>query len=186
MMRRPYYLALPAFLVGAGAYLAWQGLQAPPAETSASASVPPRHAVTGAVWVRLGSNGEPEFRAGAAGIDYYADGSATLHDIELDALGGHASPWHVAAPAGEVPPRERRLLLTGGVMAQGQYENGVDVAFETPHLWVDLLRRELHTEAPVQLQTDFRSASARGLRADFSGERVQLLNDVRVDYVPEG
>ncbi|MGH8481770.1 MAG: LPS export ABC transporter periplasmic protein LptC, partial [Nevskiaceae bacterium] len=58
-----------------------------------------------------------------------------------------------------------------------------DVRLTTQRLWVDLLRRELHTDAPVELRSDFRSATARGLRTDFAGDHVQLLNDVRVDYV---
>jgi LPS export ABC transporter protein LptC len=183
-MRR-LYLALPAALLLAALYFAWQGLQGPQSAARAPAEEPPRYAVTGAQWVRLGRQGAPEFRAEAAAIDYYADDSAKLRDIRLDALGGYASPWHIVAPAGEAPPRERRLLLTGEVRAVGEYEDGVPVSFETTRLWVDLLRRELHTDAPVTVQAGDRSAAARGLRADFAGERVQLLNDVRVDYVPE-
>lgn len=181
---RTLYILGAALLLVAALFFAWQGLQAPPSEARAEAPEPPRYAVTGAEWVRLGSRGEPEFRAQAAAIDYYADGTVKLRTITVDALGGHGSPWHVEAPAGEAPPQERRLLLTGDVHAVGQHASGTPVTFNTTRLWVDLLRRELHTEAPVQLQTDFRSASARGLRADFAGERVQLLNDVRVDYAP--
>lgn len=70
--------------------------------------------------------------------------------------------------------------------ATGEHASGSPVAFTTNHLWVDLLRRELHTDTKVTLQTEARSATARGLRADFDGERVQLLNDVQVDYAPEG
>jgi LPS export ABC transporter protein LptC len=180
------YIGVPAALVIAAIYFTWQGLQSPPPEVVAAQKELPRYAVTGAAWTRLGVTGEPEFRARAAAIDYYADGSAQLRAIGIDALGGYDSPWHLRAPAGEAPPRARRLRLTGGVQADGEHPSGAPIQFTTDNLWVDLLRRELTTEAPVQLQTDFRSASARGLRADFRGERVQLLNDVRVDYAPEG
>lgn len=180
------YVALPAGLVLAAVFFSWQGLQTPPVEVVAAQRELPRYAVTGAQWTRLGVSGEPEFRARAEAIDYYADGSARARVIGLDALGGYDSPWQVAAPAGEAPAHSRRLLLTGGVEAAGEHPNGAPVRFTTERLWVDLLRRELHTEAPVEVRTDFRSATARGLRADFRGERVQLLNDVRVDYVPEG
>lgn len=185
-MRSLLYVVLPAALVAAALLFTWQGLQAPPAGAPAAAREPPRYAVTGAHWLRLGVQGEPEFRATAAGIDYYADGSAQLRDIGLDALGGHASPWELRAPSGEAPPRSRRLLLKGGVHAVGEHASGVPVSFDTDQLWVDLLRRELRTDSRVELQTDFRRATARGLRADFNGEHVQLLNDVQVDYAPEG
>ena len=180
------YVVLPAALVIAAVYLSWRGLQAPPPEVVAAQKELPRYAVTHAQWTRLGVSGEPEFRASAEAIDYYADGSARARAVGLDALGGHDSPWLLRAPAGEAPPRSRRLLLTGGVEATGEHPNGAPVRFTTERLWVDLLRRELYTEAPVEVHTDFRSATARGLRADFRGERVQLLNDVQVDYAPEG
>lgn len=183
---RALYVLLPALLLAAALWFTWQGFQAVPDEARAPAVEAPRYAVIGAEWLRLGPGGQPEFRARAAAIDYYADGNLKLRAITVDALGGFESPWHVEAPAGEAPPRERRLLLTGEVLAQGRHASGAPVTFSTTRLWVDLLRRELHTEAPVTLQTDFRSASARGLRADFAGERIQLLNDVRVDYAPEG
>lgn len=183
---RALYVLAPAALLIAALFFTWQGFQESPTAAVAAAPELPRYAVTGARWLRLGSQGQPEFRAQAAAIDYYADGTAKLRAITVDSLGGYESPWHVEAPMGEAPPRERRILLTGGVRATGQHVSGAPVTFNTARLWVDLLRRELHTEAPVRLQTDFRSASARGLRADFAGERVQLLNDVRVDYAPEG
>lgn len=185
-MRALLYVFLPAALLIAAIFFSWQGLQAPPPQAVKPDAEQPRYAVTGAHWVRLGVSGEPEFRAQAAAIDYYADGSAKLRTIGIDALGGYDSPWHLQAPLGEAPPRARRLRLTGGVHATGEHASGAPISFDSAYLWVDLLRRELYTDAPVQLQTDFRSASARGLRADFDGERVQLLNDVRVDYAPEG
>lgn len=183
---RTLHVLAPAALLLAALFFAWRGFQPPPRESAGVQPEPPRHSVTGAQWLRLGSLGQPELRARAAAIDYFADGSMKLRTITVDTLGGAASPWHVEAPAGEVPPRERRVLLTGDVQAEGRHVSGAPITFATTRLWVDLLRRELHTEAPVQLQTDFRTASARGLRADFAGERVQLLNDVRVDYAPEG
>ena len=180
------YLLLPAVLLGATAYFVLNEAPAPaPAESTAS-SEPPRYEVTGAEWIRLGRDGTPEFRARAQSIEYFADQSAHLHGLSLDALGGVQSPWTLSAPEGRSPPHEKRIELTGGVNAHGLADDGSPLAFDTRRLWVDLLRRELYTEAPVELRTDLRRATARGLRADFDGERVQLLNDVVVDYVPEG
>ena len=181
---RALYLALPiALVLGALIFIA-MGLREPPVETAAPVTAPPRYVLTGAQWVRLGAQGQPEFRAQADSIEYFADESIQLHTITLDALGGMSSPWNLQAPAGMVPPRERRVLLEGGVVAKGQYANGAPIEFTTPVLWIDLLRRELRTDSPVLLESDLRRASARGLRADFSGDSVQLLNEVQVEYVP--
>ncbi|MBI3171590.1 MAG: LPS export ABC transporter periplasmic protein LptC, partial [Hydrocarboniphaga effusa] len=126
--------------------------------------------------------------------DYYANDSVQLHGLVLDALGGWTSPWHVQAPAGSARVNERRLLLSGepgsgagqAVLATGRTVDGEPLDFTTDRLWVDFLRRELRTESDVVLESDFRSATARGLKADFNGEHIQLLNDVQMEYAPEG
>ena len=182
---RTLFLLVPLVLIVAALLFTWQGLQEPEPVAATALPEPPRYAATGVEWLRLGRDGEPEFRAEAETLDYYADESVVMHKVKLDALGGYASPWHIEAPQGLAPARERRLKLTGGVHASGALAQE-RVKLITPQLWVDLLRRELHTDAEVKFHSDFRSATARGLRSDFDGEHVQLLNDVRVDYVPEG
>lgn len=183
-MRALFYVILPAALLIGALYFTWEGFITVPEASVARATELPRYAVTGAQWLRLSRQGEPEFRATAVSVDYYADESATLHTVTLDALGGASSPWHVEAPQAQAPPHERRLMLQGGVRAKGDRVAGETVAFTTDNLWVDLLRRELRTDASVRLETEYRSATARGLSADFHGERLQLLSDVQVDYAP--
>ena len=182
---RLLYLFLAVALVAAALMYTWEGMQEPEPAAVAPTQEPPRYTLTGVRWLRLGQDGEPEFRADAKSLDYFADASVTMRNVKLDALGGYSSPWHLEAPRANAPPRERRLRLTGGVHATGSLANE-DVKLVTPRLWVDLLRRELQTDAPVEMQSDFRSVKARGLRSDFDGEHVQLLNDVRVDYAPPG
>lgn len=182
---RILYLLVPLAIVAAALALTWRGQQEPAASAAAPTTEPPRYAVTGVEWLRLGADGAPEFRARAATLDYFADESVTMQDVRLDALGGYGTPWRLEAPRGSAPARERRLRLSGGVRASGALASE-DISLRTPRLWVDLLRRELHTDAEVELSSDFRNATARGLRTDFAGEHVQLLNDVRVDYVIPG
>lgn len=188
MRTRLVALSLALALVLTFAALAYWGrdLRTAPAETAAPIQELPRYAVTGAQWLRLNLRGEPEFRAQAQSIDYFTDDSVQLHALTLDALGGFTSPWHVQAPEGWAQLDERRLLLSGEVVAQGKTVDGAPLNFTTDRLWVDLLRKELRTESDVALKSDFRRATARGLKADFSGERIQLLNDVQMEYAPEG
>lgn len=181
---RALYVLVPIALTVAALLFTLRGLQPREGAGAAAETEPPRYAVTGAEWVRLGRQGEPEFRARAESIDYFADESLKLHGLTVDTLGGTESPWHLQAPEGEAPPHERRLQLKGHVVATGLYEDGAPLMFTTDRLWVDLLRKELRTEDPVVLQSEFRRATARGLRADFTGERVELLSDVQVDYAP--
>lgn len=182
---RMLYLLIPGGLLAAALIFTFHGFQEA-AETAATPSQePPRYAITGVQWLRLGRQGEPEFRAEAESLDYFADESVEMRNVRIDALGGYKSPWHLEAPRGKAPPHERRMRLSGGVRATGDLAQE-RVALTTPRLWVDLLRRELHTDADVRLESDFRTATARGMRSDFDGEHVQLLNDVKMDYVPEG
>jgi LPS export ABC transporter protein LptC len=181
---RVLFLLVPIALVAVALAFTWQGFQEAAPAAAAPQAEPPRYAMTGAQWLRLSRDGEPEFRAQARTLDYYADESVVMTDITLDSLGGYRSPWHIEAPTGRSPPRERSIRLSGGVRATGAIaQEKLELA--TSRLWVDLLRRELHTDAPVKLQSDFRSVAAVGMRSDFDGEHVQLLNDVRVDYVPQ-
>ena len=181
---RALFLLVPIVLVAVALAFTWQGFQEPAPAAVAPAAEPPRYAISGAVWLRLGRDGEPEFRAQARTLDYFADESVVMKDVTLDSLGGYRSPWHIEAPTGTSPPRERRMRLSGGVRATGAVaQEKLELA--TPRLWVDLLRRELYTDAPVKLQSEFRTVAARGLRSDFDGEHVQLLSDVQVDYVPQ-
>ena len=185
-MRALFYVILPAALLIGALYFTWEGFASAPSAAQLAASELPRYAATGARWLRLNRQGEPEFRAHAATVDYYADESAHMHLVSLDALGGAESPWHLEAPEARSPPHERRLMLEGGVRAKGDRIQGETVSFATENLWVDLLRQELSTDASVKLETEFRTAMARGLRADFRGESLKLLNDVQVDYAPPG
>ncbi len=182
---RILYLLVPAVLLAAVLIFTFYGFQEPGQAAVLPSEEPPRYAATGVQWLRLGREGEPEFRIEADTLDMYADESVQMKRVRLDALGGYSSPWHIEAPRGSAPPRERQLRLSGGVLATGDLA-AEHVELTTPRLWVDLLRRELHTDADVRLETDDRIATAKGLRSDFDGERVQLLKDVRMDYVPGG
>src|SRR5204863_6561823 len=97
-MRALFYVIFPAAALIAALYFTWEGFQASPVTTVASKSELPRYAATNAQWLRLNRQGDPEFRAQAVTVDYYADESARMHGVSLDALGGTASPWHVEAP----------------------------------------------------------------------------------------
>lgn len=184
MVTRLLYVGIPVALVGLAIFVAGPDLGTTP-EASAPAARLPRYSVSNAQWIRLGARGEPEFRAEAASIDWYPDDSAELTQLRIDSLGGTASPWRLEAPAGHAPAGERRIRLTGSVHAVSERPDAETVDFTAPDLWVDLLRHELSTQSAVVLRAGVRSATARGLQADFAGEHLRLLEDVQVDYVPE-
>src|SRR5687768_15616534 len=110
---RILFLLVPAAVVVAALLLSWRTDESAQA-AALRAEEPPRYSIKDVTWLRLGTDGEPEFRARAESLDYFADDSVKMTAVTLDALGGLRSPWHVEAPRGSAPPRERRLRLAGG------------------------------------------------------------------------
>jgi len=184
------YLTLAVLMacVLAALMFTWAGLQRPPVVASAArpgAEEPPRYVLTGATWTRLDRQGEPEFRVVAQSAEYFADDSIHLTDLTMDSLGGTRSPWHLKAPSGMAPPHEKRVRLDGPVIADGKTPDGEPFTLTTDNLWVDQLRRELYTSAPVKMDSGLRTGTAAGMRADFEGEHVRLVNpDMKFDYAP--
>lgn len=149
---------------------------------SADAPTPPRYVVQQARWLRLGADGQPQFRAQAAEIRFYADESAQMDTLTLDALGGFDSPWQVRSTAGSVPAGQKRIRLQGAVSAEGRVLDGEPAQFRTTELWVDPELEQLSSPRPVQIETPTRSATAGGLRTDFKGQAVALSGPVAVRY----
>ena len=148
-----------------------------------SAERRPRYELLQVRWLRLDEAGRPEFRAQAAQLKQYADESAELSEVQLDALGGLDSPWQIRAPSGTVPSRQKRIRLNGPVVADGRLTPNEPAQFTAQNLWVDQAQKQLSTEGRVTITTPTRAAHARGMRTDFKGTQVDLLHDVEVSYV---
>jgi LPS export ABC transporter protein LptC len=184
-MIRRYWFVLPILAVLGVLFATWRGATPITAPVTVTTAGQPRYTLSGARWTRYDEQGQASFAAQAQTIDYYNDESARLHEVELRGLGGIGSPWQIKAPLGIAPAHARRMLLSGPVTAIGRWPEGESVSFVTPELWVDQDSREISTEAAVKLVSASRSADATGLRADWEGKTLELLHDVRVNYVPE-
>lgn len=146
----------------------------------------PRYTIRNAEWTRLGSNGKTEFRINADRIDYYDDESARMTNVAMDGLAEGKGPWRLTSPLGQMPAHDKRILLTKPVVITGAMQQGGPVKMVTDQLWVDSAKTQLYTDAPVLLTRGNQQASAIGLNADWAGQHLQLLRDVKVLYVPNG
>ena len=141
----------------------------------------PRYYIKNAAWTMLGPSGTPEYRMRAELAEYFDDQSARLSQLRDDDLAGE-QVWTISAPSGYAPPHQRRMLLNGPITANGQWADGQQFQLDTDHMWIDTLRRELYTDAEVLLTSALRRIQARGLRADWRGDSLQLLDQVSVRY----
>lgn len=175
-------LSVPAGLAATMVWLLVRGFDpGTPQEAPSDPGTPARYQLTGVDWTRYDDQGAPLMHAQAARARYFDDKTARLDQVRLDHLGGDG-PWVLTAPSGLVPARERRVQLTAPVRIAGDLPRLGPVELEAVSLWVDPDRREIYTAERVTMDAPGRRASALGLRADWAGERVRLLNQVRVDY----
>ncbi|HSW15242.1 MAG TPA: LPS export ABC transporter periplasmic protein LptC, partial [Solimonas sp.] len=179
MARGSLFLGLASALALFAVLTLLRGFQPePPAEVAAQAQLP-RYELRGVEWTRLDAQGRPLIEAVAGTIRYYDDESARFDTLEVRRLGANG-PWNLTSPDGTMPAGEERLRLNPPVLITGRLSNGEPVQIDAESLWVDLQRKEIHTEDRVQLHAPNRQARARGLRADWAGTQLRLLNDVEV------
>lgn len=132
---------------------------------------------------RFNRQGELIIQGHAAMVQYFDDGSMHAEQLELTALGTH-SPWHMTAEAADMEGRDKPINLSGPVKADSRWpDNQETLHLQTPKLQIDPNTHRITTDARVDLTGVTRNANARGLRADFAGRMVQLLNDVHMTYV---
>ena len=147
----------------------------------------PRYIVRDAEWTRLGADGHPQFHVTASTIDYYDDQSAVLGNMTMDGLSGSKGAWTLTSPAGQMPDNQERVLLKKPVVATAHSSrSGEPIQLYTDQMWVDSKRKEIYTDAPIRMIQGQQQATATGLRADWAGQKLDLLHDVKVTYVPHG
>lgn len=179
-MRRTLALAIA---LGGVAWLAWL-LTAGTGDDATLDPVAerPRYQLQDVQWLRMDDDGRPLYMAVAKDMRLFDDGSAHVWPVVVDRLGDH-DVWRLRAPYGEVPPAGSWLTLRDGVRLHGHWSDGRPLTGETEYLHIDTQRRELYTDQPVLLRGSRERMEGRGLRADWAGERVQLLHDVRTHYI---
>lgn len=183
MMRggREWLLAL---LLG-GAVVIWLGSligqgEQQRAETITAAD-PGRYEVLSADWTRTNAEGVPSFRVRAERLTMHASERIAIVAPRVRGLGENDS-WSLTAPLGEVPADSRSLRLSGGVDIAGEWPDGSALTGETQELIVALNERELRSKRAVTLSGTGRRMQGIGLLADIDGERLRLLDEVRVQY----
>lgn len=153
--------------------------------SAAQAAEQPRYVLRGTQWRSFDAAGAVSYEGRASNIEYFDDQSARLRDFEVSLLAARGAPWTATAPEGYAPPGSRdRMQLRGGVEGQGRWPDGEALQFRTPELWVDAGSESLETEARVEVDSATRRARARGLKVDGERQKLALLHEVEMRYVP--
>jgi len=176
------WLTLPLM---AGVWLLFQsrGMQPEPVPVADGAAAP-RYSLRGVKWTRVDATGQREFTAEADSADCYDDESARYEQLRMNVPRAGQAPWRLSSPKGSAPAHEKRISMEGPVEVVGSWPDGEALTMTTPQLWVDPARHLLSTEAGVQFDSASRSGQAKGLKADWEQQTVQLLGNVRMQYVP--
>lgn len=145
----------------------------------------PRYVLRGAQWRSFDDTGKVSYEGRASNIEYFDDESARLKEFEVSLLAARGAPWTATAPEAYAPPGSRdRMQLRGGVEGQGRWPDGEALTFRTPELWVDAGAELLETEARVEVDSATRRAKARGLKVNGEKQKLALLHEVEMRYVP--
>lgn len=188
-MKRGKHEWLLALLLG-GAVVVWlgdflSGSDSSTDNTGVTPSDPKRYEVRGADWTRTAETGAPRFRVSAQSLSMHASERVAIVAPRVSGL-GRDDAWRLSAPLGEVPAESRTLTLSGGVSITGSWPDGAALEGETEALTVALDAEELRSEHAVELRGPGRRMRGVGLRADTDGERLRLLDQVRVEYDEAG
>jgi LPS export ABC transporter protein LptC len=180
-------ILLPALglLLALSVWMTLRGFQPRDIGETEAEVVRPRYHLEGADWMRYDDTGAALFEVAAGSVDYFDDASMQLQTVSVRHLGGEQGAWLLRADRGSVPPGQRRLLLEPRVTVDGQAPRQDDVTLRTPQLWVDFDARTLSSPAAVRAEAPGRSLDAIGMHADWTGERVEFLDQVEVHHAPQ-
>ena len=181
---RPWliWLSLPVL---AGLWLLFgSSSMEPEALPAPDAATAPRYSLRGVQWTRLDASGQREFTAEAESADYFDDESARYEQLKMNVPRIGQLPWRLSSPKGSAPAHEKRISMEGPVDVSGAWPDGEALTLQTPQLWVDPVQHQLSAEAGVNFDSASRSGQAKGLKADWEQQTVQLLGNVRMQYVP--
>jgi LPS export ABC transporter protein LptC len=176
---------IPLLLVPAlgGLFYTFQHMDNSNVETPEAPVSLPRYTLVNAELTRFDTDGSVSLYGQADTIDYFDDQSGRAQNLLVDLVADGDKTWHLTAPAASLPAHQRRFMLEGPVVANGQWpDSGEKLAVHTDHLWVDPDRHEIDTDAAVDLQSPLRTGNAVGLRSDWTEQTLQLLHNVKMNY----
>ena len=93
--------------------------------------------------------------------------------------------WTTISEQGEFDVNNDTLTLTGSVTVYGETNNGKPLYMKTESINYANKSRLIHTDQPVQINSQVSKISADGMTANVDERTVQLLANVKGKYEPK-
>lgn len=135
----------------------------------------------------MDKSGAPRNRLASPYMVHYADDDVSeVTTPRMQVFKKDAPPWHIDAGSGVIFSEGKTVLLRGGVViSQNNPQNGQRTTLRTPDLTVTPDSESAETASPVNFSDSAGNVvDAVGMRANFKDERLELLSQVRGQYVP--
>lgn len=135
----------------------------------------------------MDKSGAPRNRLASPYMVHYADDDVSeVTTPRMQVFKKDAPPWHIDAGSGVILSEGKTVLLRGGVViSQNNPQNGQRTTLRTPDLTVTPDSESAETASPVNFSDSAGNVvDAVGMRANFKDERLELLSQVRGQYVP--
>jgi len=137
-----------------------------------------------AVIYGTGEDGKTRYTLRAERIEQrIKEGGFALQRINLTLDDPDGTPWQVMALEGSIPEDRSYIQLNGDVSARRQ-QLAPSLSIESDSMRLLADQRIAETESLVTIRFGGQQVTARGMRAYFNEDRLQLQSEVHGHYVP--
>lgn len=168
----------------------WMPLEQTPVTTLVTGSEP-RHVsdydLAGFDITTMDSAGQPRYQLQGHSMRHYADDdTAIVLQPRLTVYRHQGAPWLMSAGQAQVAKGAETVLLQEDVKLQRVTDVPQDkIEVQTPALRVMPDRQYADTDQPVTIISDMGVTRAVGMKADLKAEHLELLAQVRGEYVEQ-
>lgn len=114
----------------------------------------------------------------------FEDGIVNMERVHLMYEPETGVPWDLRADTGKIPPSVNIIQLAGNVVAATQDEEETRMTIRTSFLELDTDTYVANTPREVTIDYAQHRVFARGMRAYFKEDRLQLISDVNGKFLP--
>lgn len=169
----------------AGSYYLSQSLSAPDVVDESPASLQNGFYLRSARILGTGADGRLLYEVEAEYAEQRDDQAIEFENVTVVYTPESGVPWHLAADNAVISDDQKRLVLSGDVIATtSEGLDGQETEIRTPYLELEPGNYVAQTDDRVQVRIGARSLTATGMLASLRDNRVSLRSNVSGKFVP--